>query len=362
MKKNGVILIEDTMHFLVHNSFLFTVAIMCLVHAILLGITWYGRVMPLAYFNILSVVVYLFCILLCSLGMIMPVYISIILEVSVYAAISVHFMGWACASYNFLFSIVPIIIYFGCYLFKGKMRWIILVSLLFDFVVFVFLYLHYYDATPVYDVSYAVETSLVIFSTFVMVFAVIFYNSIYIYSSEYERTDLEKKNEKLTVETKEDALTKLLNRRGFLPIVENIMGEEGEHHFCMAFCDIDNFKRVNDDYGHDCGDEVLRHISKVISREMAGCEICRWGGEEIVILMRDHDMEVAKQKMEYLRKSIESNPTVFYNQRIYATVTIGLEECKNEYKEPDDIIKTADARMYYGKQHGKNILVFEDKI
>ena len=81
-----------------------------------------------------------------------------------------------------------------------------------------------------------------------------------------------------------------------------------------------------------------------------------------MILMRDHDIEVAKQKMEYLRKCIESNPTVFYNQRIYATVTIGLEECKNEYKEPDDIIKTADARMYYGKQHGKNILVFEDAI
>ena len=359
MKKKG--LIEDTMHFLVHNSFLFTVAIMCLVHAILLGITWYGKVMPLAYFNILSVVVYMFCILLCNLGMIMPVYISIILEVSVYSAIAVRFMGLRSASYNFLFSIVPIIIYFGNYLFKEKKRVIIAVSLIFDFSVFVYLYLHYYDAAPVYDVSYAVETSLVIFSTFVMLFSVIFYNLIYIYSSENVRNALEKKNEMLTVETKEDALTKLLNRRGFLPIVEGIMNEESEHHFCMAFCDIDNFKRINDNYGHDCGDEVLRHISRLITREMQGCEVCRWGGEEIVILMRDHDLEVAKQKMEYLRKSIESTPTVFYNKRIAATVTIGLEECREDYKKPDDIIKTADARMYYGKQHGKNIVIFEDK-
>jgi diguanylate cyclase (GGDEF)-like protein len=94
---------------------------------------------------------------------------------------------------------------------------------------------------------------------------------------------------------------------------------------------------------------------------MHGCEICRWGGEEIIILMRDHDFAVAREKMEYLRKSIETSPTVFFNKRIPATITIGLEENKKGYSEPDDIIKVADARMYYGKQHGKNIVVSEDE-
>ena len=95
----------------------------------------------------------------------------------------------------------------------------------------------------------------------------------------------------------------------------------------------------------------------MIKKEMHGCTICRWGGEEIVILMKDHDMTVALDKAEYLRKSVEASPTLFFNNRIFTTVTVGLEENKDSYREPDDIIKVADERMYYGKQHGKNIVV-----
>ena len=76
--------------------------------------------------------------------------------------------------------------------------------------------------------------------------------------------------------------------------------------------------------------------------------------------MRDYDMNVAKEKMEYLRKSIENSPTIFYNKRISATITIGLEERREKHREPDDIIKVADERMYYGKQHGKNIVIYKN--
>ena len=180
---------------------------------------------------------------------------------------------------------------------------------------------------------------------------------MYIYSSEEMMVNLQKQNKQLSVDAKEDELTNLLNRRGFLPIVDSLMNEEPKHHFCIAFCDVDNFKRINDSYGHDCGDEVLRHITKVIKKEMHGCDICRWGGEEFIILMRDYDMNVAIQKMEYLRKTIETNDTVFYNKHINATMTIGVEECSDIYHDPEDVIKTADERMYYGKQHGKNIVI-----
>lgn len=79
-----------------------------------------------------------------------------------------------------------------------------------------------------------------------------------------------------------------------------------------------------------------------------------------VSLMRGYNMITAKEKMEDLRKYIESNPTIFFNKRIPITSTIGLEEYKAEFNEPEEIIKVADARMYYGKQHGRNILIFED--
>ena len=354
-------IIGKTMHFLVHNSFLFTVAVMGVIHATLLVIMWYANVMPLVRFNVLSVVVYLFCILLCKSGHIMPVYVSILLEVTAYAVYSTSLIGWGGGSYGFLCSIVPIIIYFGCFLWKGSKRWAIVWLLILNFAVYVYLYLRYAKAQPIYELPFAIKSVLTIFASFVMVFSVIFYNVVYIYASEYERVSLEKKNRQLSADAREDVLTNLLNRRGFLPLVEALMKSGQAKHFCIAFCDIDNFKRINDSYGHDCGDEVLRHITKLIKKEMQGCDICRWGGEEIIILMRDYDLAVAKAKLEYVRGYIEVNPTSFFNKRIPATLTIGLEEYRDSYHSPEEIIKVADERMYYGKQHGKNILIYDDR-
>ncbi|MBR4778178.1 MAG: GGDEF domain-containing protein [Lachnospiraceae bacterium] len=351
--------INKIMHILVHNSFLVTVIVIGLVHAALLGITWYADVTPLANFNILSVVVSSFCVGLCKNGHYLPVYVSLFLEVVIYSAISVYYIGWGCGSYFFLFSIVPIVIYFGCFFLKGSNRRIIVLMLILIFTMFVVLYVIYGKQTPKYSVNDTIREILFTFSAFAMFFAVVFYNAIYIYSSEDEKSSLEEKNVRLSADALEDTLTGLLNRRGFLPKVDELIKVDGAH-FCIAFFDIDNFKRINDSYGHDCGDEVLRHISSMVKKEMHGCEICRWGGEEFIILMKDYDMAVAGQKMEYIRKLIESTPTVFYNKHISVTVTIGLEEYSDKYPNPEDIIKVADERMYYGKQHGKNIVISED--
>lgn len=353
-------LFDKTMHFLMHNSFLFTVAIMGLVHVVLLSIMFFSGIIPLVQMNTISVIVYLFGIILSKFGHILPVYVSIFLEVTIYALIATRYIGWNSGSYCFLCSIVPIIIYFGCFLFKGAKRWIVVLLLTLNFMEYAILYLRYSATQPLYDLPDVARMLLMIFSSFVMVFSVIFYNVIYIYSSEYEMGNLERKNRQLSADAQEDVLTNLLNRRGFLPLVEAHMKDKMTEHFCIAFFDIDNFKRVNDSYGHDGGDEVLRHVARLIKKEMQGCDICRWGGEEFIILMKDYDFAVAKAKMEYMRKTIEANPTIFFNKRIPVTVTIGLEENKEGYQLPDDIIKVADARMYYGKQHGKNIVVYED--
>ncbi len=344
------------MQFLLHNIFVVTVGVMGLVHLTLLFIMWIGGITPLMLFNILSVVVYAFCMLLCRYGIIMPVYISVVLEVTAYAVISTYYIGLRSASYCFLFSIVPIIIYFGSYLFKGLLRLHIAVMLALNFATFVFLYVRFSNAPPIYEMSPPVRMTLVLFTSFAMIFATIFYNMIYIYSSEHEVIALTKRNKQLSHDVKNDALTNLLNRRGFLPEVEHLM-EGTDNHFCIAFCDIDDFKRVNDSFGHDAGDEVLRHIAGIIKNEMPGCPVCRWGGEEMVILMKDYDMAVARTKMEYIRKTVETTPTVFYSRIISVTITIGVVEYNQSYAKSEEIIKVADDRMYYGKQHGKNMVV-----
>ena len=351
---------DDVLHFLIHHSIIFTVIIMCLVHASLLVLAWAGGAPELALTNVVSVIVYLFCIILCNFGHITPVYVSILLEVGVYSAISTHYIGWDTGGFFFLVAIVPIIIYFGCFIFKGVQRWIIALSLIAIFIEYVIIYLICVDRVPVYDVGFGIKVALMVFSSFVMFFGVIFYNVMHIYASEHEVISLEEKNEKLTEDAKIDALTGLLNRRGFMPIVEQTVKSKDVEKYCVAFGDIDNFKRINDSYGHECGDEVLMHIARLITKEMPECDVCRWGGEEIVILMKDYDLKEAGTKAENLRKIIETTPTVFYNVRVPVTITIGLCDNAAADSSPDDVIKAADARMYYGKQHGKNIVISED--
>ena len=361
-KKNGsnAALLKRTMQLLVRNAYAFTVGVMCLVHSVLFAIFLASEVMPLAVYNAVSVAVYFLCFFLCKFGRILPVYAIIILEVTFYTVISSYYVGLRCGTYCFLFSIIPIIIYFGSSLFKGRQRLGVVLMLVLNFITFAVLYISFSEVQPLYIVSPFIRTLLVVFSAFAMVFATMFYNAMYIFASENEVNVLEQKNKQLSADASEDALTTLLNRRGFLPLVKSAMKDGKNNHFCVAFCDLDNFKKVNDTYGHDAGDEVLKHFAMLIKKEMHGCQICRWGGEEIVILMRNYGLNAAKAKVEKLRKNIESEPTVFFNKKIPITVTIGVAEFKNDHKDPEDIIKVADARMYYGKQHGKNIVVFED--
>ena len=352
--------LDKVMHFLIHNGIMVTIGVMCLVHVMLLVIFSIAGSDTLVKFNIISVIIYIFCILLGKYGHILTVYICIIVEVTIYTVVSTFYVGLRCGTYCLLFSIVPIIIYFGTFLFKGLKRWIIILLLVLNFATFVVLYIGFVNVPPYYTVDPSIQLSLVVLSAFAMIFATIFYNAIYIYASEMDVKNLELKNKKLSADAHEDVLTTLLNRRGFLPLVEPLMKNNKAGEFCVAFCDIDDFKKVNDSYGHDAGDEVLRHITRLMRKEMQNCDICRWGGEEIVILMKDCSIDSAKERLESLRKNIETVPTVFYNKQIFVTITIGLEKYMNSYKAPEDIIKVADERMYYGKQHGKNVIIFED--
>lgn len=359
-QKNSTTLTNRVFRFLVENAYAFTVGVMCFVHAVLLAVMLFTGVMPLFYFNILSVVVYIFCFILCRLGHIKPVYVSVILEVTVYTVISTFYIGLRCGTYCFLFSIVPIIIYFGSSFVKGSNRWSIAVMLGLNFAVFVALYVRFAGVEPVYDLDPGVKLFLVIFSSFAMIFSTIFYNALYIYISENALSILQMENKQLNTDAREDALTSLLNRRGFLPLVEDLMKGDSGEAFCIAFCDLDNFKTVNDSYGHEAGDDVLKHVTMLIRRQLPENDICRWGGEEIVILLKGLNLDSAKVVMENVRKAVETTPTIFFNKQIFITVTIGLAQNDASYDSPEQIIKVADDRMYYGKQHGKNVLISKD--
>ena len=126
--------------------------------------------------------------------------------------------------------------------------------------------------------------------------------------------------------------------------------------FCLLLVDIDNFKKVNDTYGHDCGDDVLVTISNLIMSDIReGDFVCRWGGEEILILLRA-DLNVSKQVAWRICNDVRNTAVKCHDIKLSVTVTIGVAAYKQE-QSFQSMIEEADRNMYYGKSHGKNQVV-----
>jgi diguanylate cyclase (GGDEF)-like protein len=145
-----------------------------------------------------------------------------------------------------------------------------------------------------------------------------------------------------------------LNGRGSLTVGEKLMQDNKGGQFCIAFCDIDNFKRINDSHGHDAGDEVLRHITGIIKKEMNGYDIRRWGGEEFMIVARNITKTMALDLAESIRRDICDED---YDPVPELTVSIGIAGMS-----PNDNIlelyKRVDKALYHAKKSGRNCVFF----
>jgi len=176
---------------------------------------------------------------------------------------------------------------------------------------------------------------------------------------------IEKQNEqlgemvnKLNILSKTDALTGLYNRR---TIIEEIEKEVAKCKcgtcFTIVMGDIDLFKRINDTYGHNFGDFILKEISQVMSSSIRSSDILsRWGGEEYLILFKNTNVNDGFNIAEKLRKSICEHLFVCGDDEINLTMTFGVSgfRCGENI---DDVIKRADSAMYKGKTSGRNVVI-----
>ena len=156
-----------------------------------------------------------------------------------------------------------------------------------------------------------------------------------------------------------DTLTHLLNRRSMSNYLEaaHRQAMTGKATFCLMLMDIDDFKKVNDTYGHDCGDEVLKYVAGAVSTGVRKNDnVFRWGGEEILVLL-NADEERAVAVAERIRHEIEKDPINYRDEaEVHVTVTIGVSSY-TVGKSIQEMMDDADAKLYYGKRHGKNQVV-----
>lgn len=157
----------------------------------------------------------------------------------------------------------------------------------------------------------------------------------------------------------QDTLTELNNRRFADKRLKQTQMSANIHgtHFVIAIGDIDYFKNVNDTYGHECGDLVLKKVADVLKRHMAGKGFAaRWGGEEFLFLYDGYTLSEAQAETDALLEEIRKLVITYDDQQIHVTMTFGLAEgtVNTNIKE---LLQKADANLYEGKAQGRNRII-----
>lgn len=164
-------------------------------------------------------------------------------------------------------------------------------------------------------------------------------------------------NQELHVEAGTDPLTGLPNRRVLLDTIEAYRKENPSEPFGIAIADIDFFKKVNDTYGHHCGDYTLKELSRLFLESAKDrYHVCRWGGEEFCFFMPGTNLDTAGRQMQDLNIAVKKMPLHFGDVDFSITITIGVEEY--DFQSPTEaILDKADRKLYMGKVGGRDRVV-----
>lgn len=163
--------------------------------------------------------------------------------------------------------------------------------------------------------------------------------------------------EKLREQANRDSLTGVFNRRYLEGTLEREMARckrEGAP-LTMLMLDVDHFKRVNDTYGHQAGDEVLRVFARLLS-EHARTEdiVCRYGGEEFLMVLPKMPLDIARERAGRLLMLVQQRAVAFAELQIRITTSIGIAAAPEHAASADDLIRCTDQALYQAKERGRN--------
>ena len=161
-----------------------------------------------------------------------------------------------------------------------------------------------------------------------------------------------------------DPLTGLLNRQAFMDrsAGELVFARRNNTSVNIVMVDVDDFKHVNDTWGHQCGDLILREVAHLLNDEMRDSDLlARYGGEEFLILMSGITFEDAKKRAEKLRSTIERHIFSWMDAVVPVTISLGLSSRQGtDIAQISELIAESDKRLYTAKGTGKNRVVSEN--
>ncbi|WP_136806607.1 diguanylate cyclase [Desulfosediminicola flagellatus] len=184
--------------------------------------------------------------------------------------------------------------------------------------------------------------------------------SVLAFAFEYSRQDWVREitalNRTLEEMSRTDELTGLINRRDMKERLSEEVArfKQNKRAFSIVMGDIDHFKQINDTYGHDCGDVMLKSIAiemELLTKEQD--KVCRWGGEEFLLLLPETNLEEGVEVAERLRETLETLSIEYDTEILGVTMSFGVAEF-NGSETLLDCLKRADGRLYHSKQNGRN--------
>lgn len=265
---------------------------------------------------------------------------------------NVGLIGWNSGIQHFLFVLVLIDLIFTC-----RNRWNQCAVVLFLCVIRLALYFYcrMYATTIQLQIFY--DIFLQVFTT-VAVFFMLYLNGMMLArDSQIIERKLMKYNKELQRAANTDMLTKLWNRLFLMQYMEKKVASP-DIFMSIAIGDIDFFKKVNDTYGHECGDEVLRTLAAVFKKEMEGHGVvARWGGEEFIFVFEGVNGDEAMVLLDHLQRVVRDTVINYEGLQLKVTMTFGLVEYNTKLRL-DENINIADERLYIGKEEGRDRIIY----
>jgi len=155
--------------------------------------------------------------------------------------------------------------------------------------------------------------------------------------------------------SKLDALAKVFNRRALSSYLDTVCSKEHmKYELHLLMMDIDDFKAINDRYGHIAGDKILIFIANILKKTLRdGDKIFRYGGEEFIIILNRLEKDKCEQVAVRLLELISGNKLIYKGETINVTISIGATMLIKS-DTPDSLISRADKALYKAKENGKN--------
>ena len=286
----------------------------------------------------------------------------ILFEIPIHSVLSTIYIGY---EYNFmllLITAISIVFYFVLFLdgFKRPILFSTVVAVIYYFLLTGCKYYLSFH-TPLYTGFKNAKSYSDFFGYFNLTIAITgitFFNILLAIEYGYIKNRLVSENSKLDNYATYDPLTNLLNRRSADEKLKQLFDSHyhDEDAFSVIMCDIDKFKLVNDTYGHDAGDFVLKEVAWILKDTVRDEDIVsRWGGEEFLIIVNSNKANAAILA-ERIRTQVEAHTYKYKNLELRVTITLGVSSF-HANSDINALIKSADQKLYRGKENGRNQVV-----